>query len=124
MAAVKGKNTHPELLVRRIVHRLGYRFRLHVRDLPGVPDLVFPRLKRVIFVHGCFWHLHSCRHGQIAPRSNAAFWRKKREGNRARDQKHLRALRRSGWKALVVWECRLKNRERLSERLLKFLSAS
>ena len=83
MAAIKGRNTKPELAVRRLVHAMGYRFRLHRKDLPGKPDLVLPRLGKVIFVHGCFWHMHSCRYGQVTPKTNAEFWQAKRDGNRA-----------------------------------------
>ena len=123
MASVKSRDTAPEMRVRRLVHRLGFRFRLHRHDLPGTPDLVFPRLGRVIFVHGCFWHLHSCRKGRTAPQTRAAFWRAKREGNAARDKAVIASLRRSGWRVLVVWECQthvIANGQ-LQSRLLKFL---
>ena len=122
MARIHGRDTKPELAVRRIVHRLGYRFRLHRRDLPGTPDLVFPRLRRVIFVHGCFWHLHSCQKGQTAPRVRAAFWKIKREGNAARDKRSIARLRKDGWRVLVIWECQLKrNLDRIKRKIAAFL---
>jgi DNA mismatch endonuclease (patch repair protein) len=102
MAAIKGKNTKPELFVRRLAHRLGYRFRLHRRDLPGSPDLVFPRLRKAIFVHGCYWHMHKCRWGRVTPKTNAIFWQTKRVGNVARDRRNLAAIRRNGWNALAA----------------------
>jgi DNA mismatch endonuclease, patch repair protein len=121
MAAVKSKDTTPEILVRRIVHGLGYRFRLHRRDLPGTPDIVLVRLRKIINVHGCFWHNHTCRHGRVAPVRNAAYWRRKRLGNAERDRRALRRLRRAGWRVLVIWECEMRVRGRLVERILKFL---
>jgi DNA mismatch endonuclease, patch repair protein len=123
MAAVKSRNTTPEVLVRRVVHRLGYRFRLHRRDLPGTPDLVFPKLRRIINVHGCFWHVHTCPHAQRAPVNNAAYWQAKRQGNVTRDRRNLAKLKREGWKVLTVWECETKDRERLTVRLVRFLKA-
>lgn len=120
MAAVRSKNTEPEMTVRRLVHSMGYRYRLHHRELPGKPDLVFPGRRRVIFVHGCFWHQHSCK-GSHVPRSNAAYWGPKLERNRARDAEHLKALRSGGWKCLVLWECQLKKIERVRRRISQFL---
>jgi len=122
MAAVKSKDTVPELLVRRLVHRLGYRFRLHRRDLPGTPDIVLPRLRKIINVHGCFWHMHTCRHARRAPVTNAAYWRKKRLGNAARDRRVLRCLRRNGWQVLTIWECQTRDLLGLSRRLMRFLA--
>ncbi len=124
MAAIQCKDTKPELVVRSIAHRLGYRFRLHAADLPGRPDLVFRSRRAVILVHGCFWHSHACPRGRVTPRTNAAFWRKKREGNRTRDRRTLAALRRSGWRVLVVWECQTRDLDRLMSRLHSFLSAT
>ena len=121
MSLIRGKNTKPELLVRRLVHSLGYRYRLHRRDLPGTPDLVFRRLKCVIFIHGCFWHLHRCPRGNRIPKTRVAFWRSKLEGNAVRDRLAVAKLRRSGWRVLTVWECQLKNPERLAVRLRQFL---
>ncbi len=123
MAAIRSKDTKPEMIVRRIVHRLGFRFRLHRRDLPGTPDLVFPRLRKVINVHGCYWHMHTCRWGCVTPKTNAEFWLSKRTGNTKRDRRNARALRRDGWQVLTVWECQLKNRDRLVTRLAAFLAA-
>ena len=120
MARVKGKDTSPELKVRRLAHRLGYRFRLHRKDLPGNPDLVFPGRKKVIFVHGCFWHGHDCARGAREPKANAEYWRAKIARNRARDAASLEALAAQGWKALILWECELK-REDLPARLRRFL---
>lgn len=105
MARVRAKDTTPELAVRSMVHRMGYRFRLHRRDLPGCPDMVFPSRRKVIFVHGCFWHRHSgCPLSRI-PKTRVEFWTSKLEGNAARDAKHLGALKAKGWRALVIWEC-------------------
>lgn len=121
MGAIRGTNTKPELIVRRITHALGRRFRLHRKDLPGRPDLVFPRLRRVILVHGCFWHVHDCRYGRVAPSTNAEFWAGKRESNVARDARNLEALREAGWSVLVVWECETRDVERLTTVLKRFL---
>jgi DNA mismatch endonuclease (patch repair protein) len=107
MSRIRGKDTKPELLVRRGLHALGFRFRLHRKDLPGRPDLVFPARRAVIFVHGCFWHGHNCPMCKM-PATRPEFWRTKIEGNRARDQKAGAALTASGWRALIVWECALR----------------
>ena len=115
MSAIRGKDTKPEMVVRRIVHALGYRYRLHRRGLPGVPDLVFPKLQKIINVHGCFWHMHSCRYGSVTPKSNRDFWQTKRTGNVARDRSALRRLRAGGWDVLTVWECATKNNPNLKE---------
>src|SRR5258708_468794 len=120
MAAISSKNTRPELLVRRITHAMGYRYRLHVASLPGKPDLTFPSRRRVIFVHGCFWHQHGCPESHL-PRTNSAYWLPKLERNRARDAEHLEALRDAGWKCLIIWECELKDVERIRKRVAKFL---
>jgi DNA mismatch endonuclease (patch repair protein) len=122
MRAVRSTNTKPELLVRRLAHRLGYRFRLHRKDLPGSPDLVFVSQRKVIFVHGCFWHGHDCARGARQPKANADYWCAKIERNRARDSRALSALSDSGWQALVLWECELRQREALEERMTAFLS--
>lgn len=121
MRAVKAADTGPEMAVRRMVHRMGYRFRLHRRDLPGTPDLVFPRLRKVIFVHGCFWHGHDCARGARAPRTNAEYWRGKIARNRARDALHAVALKAQGWRSAVVWECELNNPPAVKKRLGRFL---
>jgi DNA mismatch endonuclease (patch repair protein) len=122
MAAVKSKDTTPELLVRRLVHRLGFRFRLHRRELPGTPDIVLPRLRKIINVHGCFWHMHACRHGRVAPVFNASYWQQKRSRNSARDRRTGRQLRRLGWSVLTVWECQMKNAELVAKRIRRFLA--
>lgn len=122
MRAVRGVNTQPEMRVRQIAHGLGYRFRLHRRDLPGKPDLAFPGRRKVIFVHGCFWHQHQgCRRGS-APQSNVGFWRPKLARNKSRDAKQIAAVKRRGWRVLVIWECQTKNKNRLAARLNRFLS--
>jgi DNA mismatch endonuclease (patch repair protein) len=123
MALVKGVNTKPELTVRRVVHSMGFRYRLHVKVLPGRPDLVFPRLGKVIFVQGCFWHRHrrsTCRLART-PKSRIEFWEQKLEGNHQRDLRNKRLLRSAGWLVLEVWECELKNEDALARRLRYFL---
>lgn len=123
MRAVKSGDTTPELIVRRLVHGLGYRYRLHAGDLPGKPDLVLPRHGKAIFVHGCFWHRHRCSAGQSTPASRVNYWQAKFERNVARDRANLRKLRREGWSVLVVWECQTKvaRLQALERRLLRFL---
>ena len=122
MSRIRGKDTTPELQVRSIVHRLGYRFRLHARDLPGSPDLVLPRLATVIFVHGCFWHRHrGCRYA-TTPKSRRAFWQAKFDANVARDTRVSARLRRLGWSVLTVWECQLRTPNRVSARLERLLA--
>lgn len=121
MRAVKSVNTAPEMIVRRLAHRLGYRFRLHRADLPGRPDLVFPARKAAIFVHGCFWHGHDCKRGARPPKTNSDYWTAKIARNRIRDAEHSVALAEMGWRSMVLWECELKNEEALIERLRAFL---
>ena len=108
MAKIKSKNTKPELILRKKLHALGYRYRLHDAKLPGKPDLVFPSRKKVVFVNGCFWHGHDCPVGARLPKTNTAFWLDKRERNQARDQRHIDMLSDLGWECLVVWECTIK----------------
>ncbi len=123
MAAIRSADTKPELIVRRLVYSLGYRYRLHRKDLPGKPDLVFGPARKIIFVHGCFWHLHpksGCLDSRI-PKSNTAYWRPKLLRNVARDQRNRRELRRLGWRVLVIWECETRNPVRLQRRLTEFL---
>jgi len=122
MSAIRGRDTKPEMIVRQIAHRLGYRFRLHRRDLPGTPDLVFPRQQKIINVHGCFWHMHSCRWGRVVPKANATFWQAKRTGNVERDRRTRRNLLRAGWKVLTVWECEARDRDALSKKIAAFLT--
>lgn len=114
MAGIRGKDTKPELQIRKFLHRAGFRFRLHVKDLPGKPDIVLPRYKMAIFIHGCFWHCHDC-HMFKWPKSRGRFWRTKLIRNQENDKKQLAALRSAGWRVLVVWECALKGKERLNE---------
>ncbi len=121
MRAVKGADTAPEMAVRRMAHNMGYRFRLHRKDLPGKPDLVFPRLHKVVFVHGCFWHGHDCARGARAPKANAEYWRMKISRNSLRDAANMAALKKRGWRAAVIWECELKAPERVKRRLAGFL---
>lgn len=120
MRRIKGKDTKPEWAVRRMVHGLGYRYRLHVRALPGCPDLVFRPRKKVIFVHGCFWHGHHCRGGRNIPRGSK-YWVQKLEENASRDRRHARKLRSAGWRVLVIWECQLKDLKKLASRIVSFL---
>jgi DNA mismatch endonuclease (patch repair protein) len=123
MARVRAKNTRPELRVRKLVFALGYRYRLHDRKLPGCPDLVFGRRRKVIFVHGCFWHRHKrCALARL-PKSRLDFWLPKLEGNKSRDQRNRRALARRGWKVLTIWECQLRDAERLNDKIRRFLDA-
>lgn len=107
MSAIRGRNTRPELFLRKSLHRRGFRYRLHARDLPGRPDLVFPRYKAVLFAHGCFWHMHDC-HLFKWPSTRQEFWKTKLEANRSRDDRNIAALTRAGWRIGVVWECSLK----------------
>ena len=117
MAKVRGKHTAPELVVRRMLWRAGYRYRLHGEALPGRPDLVFASRRVALFVHGCFWHGHDCARGARAPKANAEYWRTKIGRNRARDARNATALAEAGWTPLVVWECELREREALRTRL-------
>lgn len=121
MAQIRGKDTRPETAVRSLLHRMGYRFRLHSAKLPGCPDIVLPRFRSVIFVHGCFWHRHpGCRFAYV-PKSRTEFWEKKFQSNVRRDQEVRRELGRLGWRVLVVWECEIRDGEKLAERLKSFL---
>lgn len=124
MSRVRGKDTLPELTVRSLAHSLGYRFRLHRSDLPGKPDLAFLSRRKVIFVHGCFWHGHKCARGNRLPKSNRSYWCDKIKGNAERDKKHRRSLKRMGWSYLVIWECQLKDPARLVSRLTDFLESA
>ena len=121
MAAIRHRDTKPEMVVRRIVHALGYRYRLHRRDLPGTPDLVFPGRRKVIFVHGCFWHRHAdCKLARL-PKSRQEFWVPKLEQNRLRDEAALAELGRLGWTSMVIWECEIRDHHRLTRALRHFL---
>ncbi|MDR7270670.1 DNA mismatch endonuclease (patch repair protein) [Pelomonas saccharophila] len=123
MALVRGKDTKPELQVRRLVHGMGYRYRLHRRDLPGTPDLVFPGRSKVIFVHGCFWHRHlNCALARL-PKTRGEFWLPKLTANAERDARNLRALRKLGWSVLTIWECQLGDIAKLAKKIRGFLDA-
>lgn len=121
MQAVKSTNTTPELCIRNILTVEGFRFRLHRKDLPGVPDIVLPGRKKAIFVNGCFWHSHSCSRGKREPKHNADYWFEKRKRNVLRDRRNRRLLNKMGWVSIAVWECDLKNPSRVKNRLLRFL---
>jgi DNA mismatch endonuclease, patch repair protein len=123
MSRVRGKDTAPEMIIRRLVHGMGYRYRLHRRDLPGCPDLVFTTRRKAIFVHGCFWHRHpdsGCKLARL-PKSRLEFWIPKLEANRARDAASQYRIRAMGWGFLVIWECQLADRALLEERVRRFL---
>ena len=121
MSRVRSKDTKPEWRVRRLLWGLGFRYRLHGRNLPGRPDIVFPRRKKVVFIHGCFWHRHP-KCGRL-PKSRLEFWEPKLRENRSRDLRNQRALKKLGWKYLVVWECQLKNTSSLGLKITEFLKA-
>lgn len=123
MGRIKGKDTKPEMVVRRLVHALGYRYRLHRRDLPGHPDLVFPGRRKVIFVHGCFWHRHddsTCKLARL-PKSRLDFWIPKLEANKKRDLTKQEQIANMGWRFLVIWECELKDKASLTAKIQEFL---
>jgi len=120
MSKVRSKNTSPELAVRKLVFALGYRYRLHGKNLPGKPDLVFPGKKKVIFVHGCFWHGHDCKRGSV-PATNKEFWLPKLQKNKLRDSEILSRLDNMGWKTLVIWQCQLKDKDALKNAIDNFL---
>lgn len=122
MALVRSKDTKPELIVRKLVYSLGFRYRLHQKDLPGKPDIVFASRKKVIFVHGCFWHLHeNCKRSRL-PKSRVDYWRTKLEKNRLRDEKNQKELLDMGWKFLIIWECETHDRDLLRAKIIDFLS--
>jgi DNA mismatch endonuclease (patch repair protein) len=120
MRAIRSKDMEPELRVRSLVHRLGYRFRLHRKDLPGKPDLVFGPSRKVIFVHGCFWHSHTCKAAHI-PKSNQKYWVPKLERNKMRDQNNIQQLETMGWSVLVIWECEMREEDAVKKRIRAFL---
>ncbi len=123
MRAIRSKDTKPEMVVRRIAHNLGYRFRLHYKNLPGKPDIVFPKWRSVIFVHGCFWHQHPDKNciNSRKPKSNSGYWQTKLSRNHARDTQNEAALQLQDWRVLVIWECQTKDRQVLEQKLLSFL---
>src|SRR5260221_10514845 len=120
MRRIRNKNTGPEIFVRKLVYSMGYRYRVHVKDLPGCPDIVFAPRKKVIFVHGCFWHQHHCREGRI-PGTAIEYWKPKLQRTRERDRSHVRWLNKTGWKVLVLWECQIEKDMELAECIRKFL---
>lgn len=120
MGRVRQRNTKPEILVRRVLHAMGYRFRLHRKDLPGRPDIVLPKFRKAIFVHGCFWHRHDCKKATI-PKSNDKYWSNKFAENVKRDNKAIAELTRLGWASMIVWECQTRDINALSKSLSAFL---
>jgi len=121
MARIRSKDTKPEMLIRRMLHRLGYRYALHRRDLPGAPDLVFPARRKIILVHGCFWHQHrNCVDGRL-PKSRQDYWKPKLLRNVERDRRNIVKMRRGGWKVMMVWECDTADADRLLARIVRFL---
>ena len=121
MSNIRDRHTKPEMIVRSLVHKLGYRYRLHRKDLPGKPDLVFPARRKVIFIHGCFWHMHECRYGMVRPATNIEFWDTKRSGNVVRDKRNLKVLAETGWKVLILWECEQKDLIEMEKVIRRFL---
>jgi DNA mismatch endonuclease (patch repair protein) len=120
MSQIRSKDTTPERMARSLLHKMGFRFRLHAPDLPGTPDIVFRTRKKVIFIHGCFWHGHHCKRSKM-PKSRIPFWDAKIQSNRARDLRNRRHLRLLGWQTLVLWECQVKRPGRVDARLQEFL---
>jgi DNA mismatch endonuclease, patch repair protein len=124
MSRVKSKDTKPEIIVRSIIHRLGYRFRKNIAALPGTPDIVLTKYHKVIFVHGCFWHGHNNCKRAARPATNKSFWQKKLNANILRDKRILRMLKSQGWQTLIIWECQIKNEIRLFSKINNFLMSS
>jgi DNA mismatch endonuclease (patch repair protein) len=121
MRAVKGRDTSLEMAVRRLIYSMGYSYRIHRKDLPGKPDLVFPSRRKVLFIHGCFWHGHDCKRGARVPKTNREYWEKKIARNQTRDAKNKIALQSLGWDVLIIWECQIKEEAALKECLSQFL---
>ena len=122
MSAIKSKNTKPEITVRKLLHSMGYRIRLHKKDLPGSPDIVLPKYKTVIFVHGCFWHRHqNCKYASN-PKTRREFWENKFNANKIRDQKKLKEIKNLGWKFIIIWECETRNIQSIEEKIKRFLN--
>lgn len=124
MRAIKDRDTKPELTVRRLLHRMGYRYRLHRKDLPGKPDIVFGSRRKVVFVHGCFWHGHSCKRGSRLPKTNAQYWKGKIARNVTRHSAQIDGLTADGWSSLTLWECELAEEDALTRRLSAFLNGT
>jgi DNA mismatch endonuclease, patch repair protein len=126
MSRIRGSHTMPEMRVRKLLHGMGLRYRLHTKLLPGKPDLVFAGARAVLFVHGCFWHMHRCKYGKPVPATNADFWALKRRSNVERDKRNRMALRADGWRVFEIWECQTRSPEKLAVRidpLVRFLRA-
>ncbi len=123
MSRIRNRDTKPEMIVRSLVHGMRYRYSLHKRNLPGRPDIVLTRHRKIINVHGCFFHMHKCKYGRVVPVTNALFWKTKRLGNVERDRRNLLELKRAGWRVLTVWECGTRDLPILSKRLRKFLTS-
>jgi DNA mismatch endonuclease (patch repair protein) len=121
MRRIRSKNTSPERKIRQLLYAVGLRYRLHLRSLPGIPDIVFQKRRKVIFIHGCFWHLHSNCTQYRLPKTNRQFWMPKLRGNRKRDKQNLRKLRELGWNVMVIWECEMKNSKQVTSKALAFL---
>lgn len=121
MSKIRSRDTQPEIKLRSFLHKAGYRFRKNVKKLPGTPDIVLPKYKAVIFVHGCFWHKHDCKHGWKQPKTNTQYWKSKIDRNVARDKKNIQELIREGWKVLIIWECETMDLEKLSNTIDRFL---
>jgi DNA mismatch endonuclease (patch repair protein) len=121
MSQIRGRDTKPELRVRKTLHALGFRYRLHGRDLPGKPDLVFAGAKAVLFVHGCFWHMHRCKYGKPVPATNKTFWAEKRRSNTERDKRNRAALKADGWRVFEIWECATRSEEKLALKIVPLI---
>ena len=121
MSRIRARDSRPEMIVRRLIHSMGYRYVLHRKDLPGCPDIVLPRHLKIVFVHGCFWHRHRCRFGNPRPKHNSQYWSDKFQRNVERDRRVRRKLRQSGWRVLVLWECQLRDEAQVRRRLERFL---
>lgn len=121
MANIRSRHTKPELIVRSLVHRLGYRFRLHYKNLVGKPDVVLPRHRKIVLIHGCFWHKHDCKRGNVAPKTNAEYWNNKRLRNIERDKQNLKLYKESGYRVLTIWECETGDIDRLKSKIQDFL---
>jgi DNA mismatch endonuclease, patch repair protein len=122
MSRIRGRDTRPEMIVRSTVHRMGYRYSLHKKSLPGKPDLVLVRHRKIIDVRGCFFHMHDCRYGRVVPATNMDFWKTKRLSNAARDQRNLKTLKRDGWNVMIVWECETRDLPKLTKSIERFLN--
>jgi DNA mismatch endonuclease, patch repair protein len=121
MSRIRNKDTRPEIIVRSLVHGMGYRYSLHNKLLIGKPDLVLVKYHKIIFVHGCFWHMHKCKYGKVIPKTHAEFWKNKRMGNVTRDRKIIQKLKQQGWNVMIIWECWTKDAASLNKRLEAFL---